>query len=93
MNLFPPPLTSQLRVEISHFLLGESEILFDAWDRFKELLRTRPQHSFELSSQIQIFYTRVTYASRTTIDASFGGSITRKQETHELLEELAKNKY
>ena len=73
-------LISQLIVEISHFRQGESKTLFDGWDRFKELLRRCPQHDFELSSQVQIFYNGMTYASRTTIDAIFGGSITRKIE-------------
>ena len=93
--MFFPPLTSQLRAKISHFRQGESETLFDAWDRFKELSRRCPQHGFELSSQVQIFYNGVTYASRTSTDTTSRGTITRKttQETHELLEELAKNNY
>ena len=36
------------------------------------------QHSFELSSQVQIFYNGVTYASRTTSDVAFRELITRK---------------
>ena len=80
----PPPLIPQIRYEISHFRQGESETLFDVGDMFKELLRRCLQHCFELSSQVQIFYNGVTYASRTTIDATSGGFITRKiaQEAH-----------
>ena len=92
-KIFPHSLTSQLRAEISHF--RESETLFDAWDIFKELLRRYPQHDFELSSQVQIFYNGVTYASRTTVDVAFRRSIMRKttQDAHELLEELSKNNH
>ena len=50
-KVFHSSLTSELRAEISHFRQGEAESLFDAWDRFKELLRRRPHHGFELSSQ------------------------------------------
>ena len=58
-------------------------------------MRRCPQHGFELSSQIHIFYNGLAYASRTTIDATYGGSITRKtaQEAHQLFKELAKNNY
>ena len=42
-KFFPPQMTSQLRVEISQFRQGESESLYDAWDRFKDLLRRCPQ--------------------------------------------------
>ena len=77
-KFFPLSLTSKLRAEIIHFGQREAETLYDAWDRFRELLRRCPQHGFELSSQIKIFCNGLTYGSRTTIDATFGGSITKK---------------
>ena len=41
-KFFPPQLTSQFRVEITQFQQGDQEKLYDAWDRFKELLRRCP---------------------------------------------------
>ena len=37
-KFFPLQLTSQLRAEITQFRQGDQETLYDAWDRFKELL-------------------------------------------------------
>ena len=39
---FLPQLTSQFRAEITQFRQGDQEILYDAWDRCKELLRKCP---------------------------------------------------
>ena len=47
-KFFLPQMTSQLRGEMSQFRQGENESLYDAWDRFKDLLRRCPQHGFEL---------------------------------------------
>ena len=55
MKFFPPQLTSQFREAITQFRQGDQETLYDAWDRFKELLRKCPQHGYELSAQVQIF--------------------------------------
>ena len=54
-KFFPPQLTSQFRAEIMQFRQGEQETLYDARDRFKELLRRFPQHGYEISVQVQIF--------------------------------------
>ena len=42
MKFFPPQLTSQFRVAITQFRQGDQETLYDAWDRFKELLKKCP---------------------------------------------------
>ena len=70
-------------------------MLYDAWDRFKELLRRCPQHGYELSAQVQIFYNGLNYTTRVLVDVACGGSITMKT-THEaklMFKELAKNNY
>ena len=68
-------------------------MLYDAWDRFKELLRRCPQHGYELSAQVQIFYNGLNYSTRALVDVACGGSITMKttQEANLMFEELAKN--
>ena len=38
-KFFPPQMILQLRVEIIQFWQGENELLYDAWDQFKDLLR------------------------------------------------------
>ena len=41
---FPPGKSAKLRNEISSFMQSELESLFEAWERFKDLLRKCPQH-------------------------------------------------
>ena len=59
------------------------------------MLRKYPQHGYDLSAQVQIFYNGLNYSTRTLIDVACGGSITSKitREANKLFEELAKNKY
>ena len=70
-------------------------MLYNAWDRFKELLRKYPQHGYELSAQVKIFYNGLNYSTRTLVGATCGGSITMKttKEVNLMFEELAKNNY
>ena len=49
-KFFPPQLTSQFRAAITKFQQGDQETLYDAWDKFKELLRKWQQHGYELSA-------------------------------------------
>ena len=95
MKFFPPQLTSHLKAAITQFRQGEQQTLYDAWDRFKELLRKCPQHGYELSAQVQIFYNGLNYSTKALVDAACGGSITMKtvREANLMFEELSKNNY
>ena len=77
-KFFPSQLTSQFRAEITQFRQGEQETLYDALDQFKELLRRCPQHGYELSAQVQIFYNGLNYSIRALVNIACGGSITMK---------------
>ncbi|XP_024021315.1 uncharacterized protein LOC112091556 [Morus notabilis] len=45
IKFFPPSKTSQLRAEITQFRQFEYEQLYEAWERFKEILHKCPQHA------------------------------------------------
>ena len=94
-KFFPPQLTSQFRAEITQFRQVDQETLYNAWDIFKELLRKCPQHWYELSAQVQIFYNSHNYSTRALVDAACGGSITMKiaTEANLMFEELEKKNY
>ena len=47
-RFFPPALTSERRGEIIIFKQGEEEGLFNAWERFKRLLKRCPMHGINL---------------------------------------------
>ena len=44
-KFFPTSKAAKLRSEITAFAQQEGETLYDAWERFKDLLRKCPQHS------------------------------------------------
>ena len=55
-KFFPASKTSQLSGEIAQFRQLDFEPLYEAWERFKDLLRRRPQHGYQEWFQIQLFY-------------------------------------
>ena len=44
---FPPSKTAMLRAEINGFKQKDNESLFDAWERYKDLMRLCPHHGLE----------------------------------------------
>ncbi|XP_062103914.1 uncharacterized protein LOC133815042 [Humulus lupulus] len=84
-KFFPPSKTSQLRAEITQFRQMDFEQLYEAWDRFKEMLRKCPQHGIEDWFQVQLFYNRLNGPTRSHIDATSGGTILSKTPTEALI--------
>ena len=69
-RFFPPTLTTERIGEIIVFKQGEEDSLFNAWERFKRLLKSCPMHEIDLTTQMDIFYHAMIYASKGIIDAS-----------------------
>ena len=46
-RFFPPALTSKRRGEIIIFKQGEDESLYNAWERYKKLLKRCPMHGID----------------------------------------------
>ena len=92
---FPPALTVERRGEIIVFKQGEDESLYTAWERFKRLLKKCPMHGIDLTTQMDIFYHAMNYASKGIIDASYRGAFKRRNadEAWQLIEDLAKCNY
>ena len=92
---FPPAKTAKMRNEIASFTQHELESLYEAWERYKELLRRCPHHGLPDWLQLQTFYNGMTIASRTLVDAAAGGSLMGKklEDAYDLLEEMAANAY
>ncbi|KAK2354700.1 hypothetical protein QL285_092185 [Trifolium repens] len=53
---FPPVKNAKMRNEITSFRQGEDESLFDAWERYKEMLRQCPHHGIPVCIQLETFY-------------------------------------
>ncbi|KAG8496897.1 hypothetical protein CXB51_008079 [Gossypium anomalum] len=71
------------------------EKLYDAWERFNDLLRRCPHHGLPLWLQVQTFYNGVNPSTRQMIDAAASGTINNKtpEEASEFIEEISLNNY
>ena len=92
---FPPSRASQLKNEILGFQQMDGETLYEAWERYKDLLRKCPNHELPKWVQVQTFYNGSLPTTQETIDAASGGSLNNKtlEEAEELIETLASNHY
>ena len=82
-----------MRIDISSFYQYEGEPFYEAWERFKDLLRKCLRHSFTKWMQVHHFYNGLSRPTRTLIDASTGGAIMGKNEVeaYQILENIAIN--
>ncbi|XP_021831504.1 uncharacterized protein LOC110771504 [Prunus avium] len=87
--------TAKFRQEIMSFAQFDKEPLYEAWERFKDLLRKCPHHELPTWIQVQTFYNGLSQTSRTLVDAAAGGALMAKTATEafELLETMASNNY
>ena len=91
--------TSERRGEIIVFKQGGGgggdESLYNAWERFKRPLKRCPMHGIDLTTQMDIFYHSMNYASKGIIDTTYFGSFKRRsvEEVMQLIEDLDKCNY
>ena len=90
---FTPALTLERRREIIAFKHKEDEFMYNAWERFKQLLKRCPMHEIKKTNQMDIFYHAMNYTLKGTTDVASGGAFRRKnaEEATQLIEELAKS--
>ncbi|XP_030477994.1 uncharacterized protein LOC115695036 [Cannabis sativa] len=90
-KFFPSTKIAKLRADINNFTQQDSESLYEAWERFKDLLRKCPNHGIEKWLKVHNFYNGLMNETRTLIDTAAGGAFIRKSanEAFELLEEMA----
>ncbi|XP_020249380.1 uncharacterized protein LOC109826769 [Asparagus officinalis] len=95
VKYFPPSKTAQMRNQITSFVQKEGESLYEAWERYKELLRMCPHHGLEKWLIVHTFYNGLTYNTRMTVDAAAGGALMNKtiDEAYTLIEDMAQNHY
>ncbi|XP_015382977.2 uncharacterized protein LOC107175761 [Citrus sinensis] len=92
---FPLVKTAKLRNDIKTFAQFEIESLYEAWERYKDLLRKCPHHGLPVWLQVQTFCNGLRSNTKTIIDAAAGGTLMGKtpEAAYELLEEMASNNY
>ena len=67
-----------LRANINRFKQKESESLFEAWERYKDMLQLCPPHGLEEWLIIHSFYNSLLYNTIETIDVAAGGALIDK---------------
>ncbi|CAM8999299.1 unnamed protein product [Rhodiola kirilowii] len=72
---FPPSKTAHFRNQIISFRSMDGETLYEAWERYKELLRLCPHHNLELWQIIDTFYQGIDQGMRTLIYQAAGGGL------------------
>ncbi|XP_058725740.1 uncharacterized protein LOC131597035 [Vicia villosa] len=92
---FPPSKTAMLRAQINGFRQRDNESLFEAWVRYKDMVRLCPHHGLEQWLIIHTFYNGLLYNTRLTIDAAAGGALMDKEyaDAYALIESMAQNHY
>ena len=90
MKYVPPIKNAKLQNEITSFHLLEDEILYEACERFKELLRRCPLHGIPCCIQLETFYNRLNPSMRLMVDSSANGALLSKSYT-EAYEVFAEN--
>ncbi|XP_073119971.1 uncharacterized protein [Henckelia pumila] len=92
---FPPSKSMKLRADITTFSQGEQEMFYEAWERYKDLLRRCPHHQLPDGLVVQTFYYGLSHSNRTMLDAAAGGNLLRKssEDGYELIEEMATSSY
>ena len=80
-------------LEINTFRQFEGENLFEAWERFHELLRRCPHHRLTKWMQVHTFYNCLSASAKTIIDALASGALIKKtiDQAYEILEDTTIN--
>lgn len=86
---FPPSKTAVLRNHITTFRQTEGESLFEAWERYKDMMRLCPHHRLEKWLIMYTFYNGLLYNTIMTIDVAVGGDLMDKlfNEAYQLIED------
>ncbi|CAJ2637435.1 unnamed protein product [Trifolium pratense] len=92
---FPPSKTAMLRAQINGFKQKDNESLFEAWERYKDMIRLCSYHGLENWLIIHTFYNGLLYNTRMTIDAAAGGALMDKpyNQAYQLIESMTQNHY
>ncbi|WRX25984.1 Retrotransposon gag domain - like 10 [Theobroma cacao] len=94
-KFFPLAKIAKMRNDITSFMHQDSKSLYEAWERYKELLLQFLHHRLPKWLQVQTFYNGLIGHVQTTIDAVARGALMAKSidEAYDLLEEMAINNY
>ncbi|KAI3752924.1 hypothetical protein L2E82_24966 [Cichorium intybus] len=89
----PPSKIAKMKAKIQNFQQMDDETLYDAWDRYKEMLQNCPQHDLNPHQVVQTFYNGINVTTRQMVDSQ--GPIPKKTpaDGYALIEELAQHSH
>ena len=84
-----------MRNDITNFMQFDQESMYEAWERYKDLLRKCPHHELPGWLQIQTLYNGLRLEHRAMADATAGESLMRRtpQDAYGLLDDMALNAF
>ncbi|XP_052627065.1 uncharacterized protein LOC128133603 [Lactuca sativa] len=87
----PPSKISKLKKAIANFEQQAGESLYEAWERYKSLLRNCPHHDLNSQQEVSIFYDGVNVTTRQLLELQ--GPLTKKPPPmiKQLIEEFSKH--
>ncbi|GKC09171.1 reverse transcriptase domain-containing protein [Tanacetum coccineum] len=74
-HFFPPSKTINLQNEILNFQQLFDESFYEAWDRFKDLIRAWPHHGFTEVHQLDTFYNGLNPSDQDSLNSDAGGNL------------------
>ncbi|XP_042400981.1 uncharacterized protein LOC121991015 [Zingiber officinale] len=82
-----------MRNLIASFRQSDSESLFEAWDRYNNILIQCPHHGLEKWLVLHTFYNGINYHTKVSLDSAAGGALMNKSldETEDIIESVAQN--
>ncbi|KAJ8768975.1 hypothetical protein K2173_023970 [Erythroxylum novogranatense] len=94
-KIFPPAKVAKMKNEITSFTQYENESLYEAWERFRDMLTQCPSHGLSTWQQFNTFYTGMNPSTRSTIDTATGGSLMRKtpDQAYRLIDKMATSSF
>ncbi|KAJ9544693.1 hypothetical protein OSB04_024400 [Centaurea solstitialis] len=94
-KFFPPGRTTQLMAEITHLSQWPLETLYEAWERYKDMLKKCPHHGLNEWMIIQTFFGGLHPQYKNDITTAAGGALMDKSydEAVALIENLAEHSY
>ena len=78
-KFFPPHKVQQVKRKISCFEQGDTESLFQAWERFKEMYNFCPTHGYATWILVSYFYKGLQPRDRQFIQLVCGGGFLQKE--------------
>ena len=92
---FPPSKLVKLQGNITSFAQFDNESIYEAWERYKDLIRKCPHYGLPAWLEIEFFYNRLQLNTMVLVDTVVGGAFMGKErdEAYELLEEMTSNDF